>query len=915
MAKRQINDEPEERSFADILAKPNGANFHLADLHIHTPVDKQFRCPKGVDPFTSKGQDEVAKGYIQAARNKNVTILAITEHNDVRWIDPTRKAAQDTEITVFPGVELSADSGAGGIHIIAIFEPSTETTLLDDLITQLGLPRGQRLHSDGSPKLCNKALSDLVDFITTSGGLCIAAHVLRDRGILKAESMTGEPRVKAWQNSKLFAAEIPQPRQQLSGFAKRVFENAHALYRRPRPIAAIYSSDARSFEEIGSHATWIKLSSKSLEGLKQAFLDWESRIRHPAELPPERYSKIIAIGWDEGFLGGTSVRLNDNLNCFVGGKGTGKSTAIETLRHAFDLKPRTPEVNRQYEGLLKETFKAGSKVSILIECHDPQPTRYIIERISPYPPMVKGENGEGIQGVSPCDLLCPEFYGQKEIYEIAQKKEFHLTLLDRFVGDRAESAVRQERELLRQLADNQKDLLRLSKRVAETADQVGRLPKLLDYQSRFKAAGVQVKLQEQQAFVKEEKVLQEAERRVVKFEEILKSTAAEINLDSAFLTGERVKGFPNPDLVNKSKSILETLKRKWEETYRSILDACLEARKGLGHHEGILGEWEKRFRGRKEDFDKVFQELQKEYPELDTKNYLEIEREIAVLQPMKEEIERYQKQVEDLKKQRTALLQRLIESRRQQFSIRDQVASDISMRLNGIMRISVIFEGERETLVDKLLGYRTGARREALKTMVSANDFTVLKFCQALRTGQDTLQRDLGITGGTAESLYKGIPYEDVYELETFRIPDSTMIQLNIGTVEREDYRPIERLSVGQKSTAILLLILLESKAPLIIDQPEDDLDNKFIYEDIVTKLRQEKERRQFVVATHNANIPVLGDAELILVMKAETQNGGLRGRVERSGSIDDPDLREAVELVLEGGKQAFELRRLKYGI
>ena len=101
----------------------------------------------------------------------------------------------------------------------------------------------------------------------------------------------------------------------------------------------------------------------------------------------------------------------------------------------------------------------------------------------------------------------------------------------------------------------------------------------------------------------------------------------------------------------------------------------------------------------------------------------------------------------------------------------------------------------------------------------------------------------------------------------------------------------------------------------IAFDQPEDDLDNKFIYEDIVTKLRQEKERRQFLVATHNANIPVLGDAELILVMKAETQNGGLRGRVERSGSIDDPDLKEAVELVLEGGKQAFELRKLKYGI
>ena len=171
-----------------------------------------------------------------------MTILAITEHNDLGWIDPVRKAAQGTEITVFPGMELSADSGAGGIHIIAIFEPNTETIFLDDLITQLGLPRGQRFHSDGSPKLCDRTLSELVDFITTNGGLCIAAHVLRDKGILKPESMTGEPRVKAWQNSKLLAAEIPHPRQRLSGFAKQVFQNSHTLYKRAHPIAAIYSS-------------------------------------------------------------------------------------------------------------------------------------------------------------------------------------------------------------------------------------------------------------------------------------------------------------------------------------------------------------------------------------------------------------------------------------------------------------------------------------------------------------------------------------------------------------------------------------------------------------------------------------------------------------------------------------------------
>ncbi|MEW6375160.1 MAG: hypothetical protein AB1502_05135 [Thermodesulfobacteriota bacterium] len=98
MAKRQINDEQIERSLADILAKPNGANFHLADLHIHNPEDKQFFHREDVDPSTSQGQNQIAHGYIHAAKNKNLTILAITEHNDVKWIDPARNTAKDTKI-------------------------------------------------------------------------------------------------------------------------------------------------------------------------------------------------------------------------------------------------------------------------------------------------------------------------------------------------------------------------------------------------------------------------------------------------------------------------------------------------------------------------------------------------------------------------------------------------------------------------------------------------------------------------------------------------------------------------------------------------------------------------------------------------------------------------------------------------
>ncbi len=123
-------------------------------------------------------------------------------------------------------------------------------------------------------------------------------------------------------------------------------------------------------------------------------------------------------------------------------------------------------------------------------------------------------------------------------------------------------------------------------------------------------------------------------------------------------------------------------------------------------------------------------------------------------------------------------------------------------------------------------------------------------------------------------------------------------------------------LSAGQQATAVLLLLLLESEAPLVVDQPEDDLDNRFITEGVVPIIRQEKGRRQFVFSTHNANIPVLGDAELILGLAAsgEGKEGHTKIAPEHMGSIDSKPVRELVEEILEGGKDAFEMRRSKYG-
>jgi len=157
-----------------------------------------------------------------------------------------------------------------------------------------------------------------------------------------------------------------------------------------------------------------------------------------------------------------------------------------------------------------------------------------------------------------------------------------------------------------------------------------------------------------------------------------------------------------------------------------------------------------------------------------------------------------------------------------------------------------------------------------------------------------------------------------VRELEELDLAPTTQLELNVAAQgQPPQWQRLDDLSTGQKATAVLLLLLLESDAPLVVDQPEDSLDNRFITEGVVPKMREEKRRRQFVFATHHANIPMLGDAELIVGLTASGeagQEGRARMPKEHMGSIDALSGRALVEEVLEGGREAFEMRRLKYG-
>ena len=139
-----------------------------------------------------------------------------------------------------------------------------------------------------------------------------------------------------------------------------------------------------------------------------------------------------------------------------------------------------------------------------------------------------------------------------------------------------------------------------------------------------------------------------------------------------------------------------------------------------------------------------------------------------------------------------------------------------------------------------------------------------------------------------------------IFKIEQIPFDDAFYIVLND--------RPIQNCSPGQRCSAMLPIVTLTSDAPIIIDQPEDNLDNKLVSRAVFKILAKLKETRQIILATHNPNILVSGDAEQVVVLKSE-------GAVDEFGSIDEPAIVSNVIELMEGGKEAFKRRQTKYGI
>lgn len=881
----------------EALSRPDGARFYLCALQVN-PFAYLARHNKKTS-FQSEA--EYNQAIVDKCLEKNIEVIAVTDHYRTEDSVGLINCARENGIWAFSGFEAVTKDG---VHFLCVFDRDKEDRI-ERYIGECGI-----LDTDQESPPGKLDSEKLLEHSREWGAICIAAHVAGKGGLLK--TLSGQTRINVWKSPNLLACALPGPVSAAPDGIRQILENKDDKYKRKRLPAIINASDVNDPKDLDKKGTscFIKMSEVSVEAFRQAFLDPESRVRLHSDTKPEPHSEFLAMTWEGGFLGETSVHFNSNLNVLVGGRGTGKSTVVESMRYVLGLEALGEEAHKTHEGIVRHVLKSGTKISILVRSHKPSESYYTIERSVPNPPTVKNESGE-VLSLTPKDLMPGvEVFGQHEISELTKSREKLTLLLDRFV-EHDLSLSRRKAKLRLELERSRNRILDARREMEVLDERLAKLPGLEETQKRFVRVGLAERLKEKSMLVREERLFSDAEERLEPIRVLYNELIEELPIDTTFVSDKALEGLPNADVLREMKPVLESLSGNLAKAADRFAKAVSETDKAIAE---IKSRWEKKRKAIEKTYEKLLRELQKS--RIDGTEFIQLRQEIEGLRPLKDRAKILKRNLSEYESNRRNLILEWEDIKTSEYREIADASRKVSRKLRNRVQVEVKMAGNIDPLEQMLRDEVGGQLATVFDKLREDDQLSLREFAQQCREGKDSLMEKYGLPSRAAERIANASP--DLFmKIEELELPPTTEIELNTAAEGAPPtWQKLESLSTGQKATALLLLLLLESSAPLVVDQPEDDLDNRFITESIVPIMRREKLRRQFIFSTHNANIPVLGDAELILGLdvSGEAETGQATIATEHMGSIDSRPVRELVEEILEGGKDAFEMRRSKYG-
>ena len=678
---------------------------------------------------------------------------------------------------------------------------------------------------------------------------------------------------------------------------RKPFERAH-------PLAVVYADDIchpDKLAEIGS-SSWFKISSVSLACLMHAVRTPETRV---ALSNPGSKPRVVlrSLSWTGGFLDGATIALAEDLTTLIGGRGTGKSTVIESLRYVLDIPPIGQAAQRDHEAIVRDVIETGTIVELVVDAVTPDHARFTIQRTVPDAPVVLDAAGT-VTKMTPADVVGEiEIFSQHELAEVAQQPANVAQMIQRFAGEPGSDDMV---AVQHQLAENRSKLRRVEREQAKLDEALSEIPRLEEAAQHFEKTEWTKQLGEQQRLSKDKSIITQGANRISAAAEGVEVFAGEDVVGALRGQFGGIDESPHKAMLDGVAKATQRLADTIEAALQTMQTALAAASTEI---EGIRSAWTSATDPQRARHATIIRELKAEGHDPD--------RFIATTNRLNELRDKVSQRVvlanrrEALHAERQTLLGELYTAETAARRRLGAAVKKANKATDGVVLAKPIPAPDRSEFIAIVNHHIKNVRRPLLDAVDRA-DFSPRAFVDAVREGADKLDSAFGLKGAQWTNIEAaGEPF--LREFEEHVVGYAVEVRLDVSAEDSSgrQYRTLDSLSKGQRATALLLLLLGASQSPLIIDQPEDDLDNRFVYAGLVKKLRGLKGIRQIIVTTHNANVPVLGDAELIVTLEGDGQHGW--PVEEKTGSLDKPQVRVIAEDILEGGHTAFDTNMRLY--
>lgn len=849
----------------------NGATWLRADFHLHTKADKEFAY--------SGADNDFVRLYIEQLKNQNIGIGIITNHNkfDKGEFIALRKKAKKECIGLFAGVEFSLKEG---IHILIVFDDKWYQGDTDNISKFLdkafyGISNYDKPDYPNS-KLDLKETVEALDEIGFDYFIALA-HIDDRNGLFTV--LQGRTR-DAFIEQEAF-------RKVLSVQKSANAENYKLLCNlAKRKIAYVEGSDNAhgGIEAIGGgRITYLKIGDFNFEAIKYALTDLDYRVS-PKDKPEITNSYIKSIEFEGGLLDQTSIDFSPELNTLIGIRGSGKSSILEIIRYTLGIPLSETSVDPRYkDGLIEHVLKSGGKSIVTVVTEHKE--EYRIEKIYGQKEDIY-KDGVLKTGISIDGFFdYPVYFGQKDLSN--KDADFEADLIQRLIGTRlkpVQSKIEAKKREIGNLISEIGKLQNLNQLKKETTTLIENSKHQLEL---YKKKGVEEKLKQQTLFDTDVSKISQTTSGVSAYIEELNSII--VNHDYFFqqtISGSEL----NKELFEEASKLLIELKAEFEKV-KKIQSTSKQIHIKIND---VLKKINAKKEGLKEEFAKIKREINTDT--INPDNFLKINRQIDTAELKLKEIEKSEKKRKELQ---TLLLEKLTELNNfwlEEYKLL-KVEVDRINEAESKLTIEVLFKDRRDKFLDKLKQvFRGSGIREAAYQEIESTFKDFIEIYKGSAKLNDILNENQVVE-------FKNRFSENLESLLTFKVDNKIIINYNGKSLDKH--------SLGQRASALILFLLAQKENNvLIIDQPEDDLDNQTIYDEVIKELKKIKGNMQFIFATHNANIPVLGDSEKVVSCSYDEKKISVH-----SGTIDNHQTQRFIVDIMEGGDEAFNRRKNIYSI